>query len=150
MTSYNEDLGRELGWEDDIENESDFILLPEGEYDFRITNFERARHNGSANLPPCNKAVVYCTIDREGGKATIKNNLFLHTKTESFLSAFFISIGQKEKGKPVKMNWNKVLGATGRCKVSQYTGRDGNINNDIKSFLPPAEEPNKGFVPGTF
>lgn len=38
----------EYGWEDEIVNESgDYTLLPEGDYDFTIQKFERARHGGS-------------------------------------------------------------------------------------------------------
>ena len=42
---------KELGWDDVIEKESDFTLLPAGDYDFTITGFERARHEGSEKLP---------------------------------------------------------------------------------------------------
>lgn len=38
---------RELGWDDEIVKESDFILLPEGDYNFKVAGFERARHEGS-------------------------------------------------------------------------------------------------------
>ena len=39
----------EYGWEDEIVNEGgDFVLLPEGDYDFTVAKYERARHEGSA------------------------------------------------------------------------------------------------------
>ena len=39
---------REFGWEDEIEKDSpDYITLPEGDYDFEVVDFERARHEGS-------------------------------------------------------------------------------------------------------
>ena len=140
---------RELGWYDEIQKESEFILLKPGEYDFEVTEFERARHAGSVNLPPCNKAIIYCTIQTPEGKTTIKNNLFLHTKTEYFLSAFFIAIGQKKRGEALKMNWNTVVGSKGRCKVGQYVGGDGNTYNEIKSFLEPKQVAAQ-FTSGTF
>ena len=83
---------KELGWDDVIEKESDFTLLPAGDYDFTITGFERARHEGSEKLPPCNKAVVSIHIDAPEGSTTIQHNLFLHSKCEGMLSAFFIGI----------------------------------------------------------
>mgnify|MGYP000863540518 CR=1 FL=1 len=44
----------EYGWEDEIVNEGgDFVLLPEGDYDFTVAKYERARHEGSAKVPPC-------------------------------------------------------------------------------------------------
>ena len=38
--------GRELGWDDEIEKGADYVLLPEGEYDFTIESFERGRFEG--------------------------------------------------------------------------------------------------------
>ena len=53
----------EYGWEDEIVNEGgDFVLLPEGDYDFTVAKYERARHEGSAKVPPCNMAKVTFTI----------------------------------------------------------------------------------------
>ena len=53
------DLDRELDWNDTIEKDGDeFVLLPEGDYDFEVISFERGRHPGSEKLPPCNKATL--------------------------------------------------------------------------------------------
>ena len=40
------EMDRELGWDDVIEKDSNFVTLPEGDYDFVIDHFERARHPG--------------------------------------------------------------------------------------------------------
>lgn len=135
------EMERELGWDDEIEKDgSDFILLPEGDYDFTVESFERGRHNGSEKLPPCNKAILKLRIETPEGTALINHNLFLHTRTEGMISAFFTSIGQKKKGEKVKMNWNAVIGAKGRCKVEihEWTGNDGEKRqgNDVKKFYP--------------
>ena len=135
------EMERELGWDDEIEKDSgEFILLPEGDYDFTVESFERSRHGGSEKLPACNKAILRLRIDTEEGSALINHNLFLHTKTEGMISAFFTSIGQKKKGEKIKMNWNAVVGAKGRCKVGvhEWTGTDGEKwqGNDIKKFYP--------------
>lgn len=151
-------MDRELGWDDEIEKESEgFTLLPEGEYDFTVTGFERARHTGSAKLPPCNKAIVTIHIESPQGTANIRHNLFLHSKTEGMLSAFFISIGQKKHGERLRMNWQTVVGAHGRCKVGvhTWTGSDGEQrqSNEIRRFLEPAEAPagsKTTFTPGRF
>lgn len=148
---------RELGWDDPIENDGpDFILLPAGDYDFVVTEFERQRHNGSEKLPPCNKAVVSLKFETPEGSTTIKHNLFLHTKTEGMLCAFFTGIGQRKKGEKLNMNWNEVVGSTGRAKVSvrTYKNKDGEERtiNDIKKIYEPDE--NKpaavGYTPGSF
>lgn len=137
---------RALGWDDEIEKESEFTVLKPGEYDYTVESFERGRHNGSENLPPCNIAILKIRVHSNEGDAVITHRLFLHSKTEGFLSAFFTSIGQKKQGEKLKMNWNEVPRATGRCKIGikEY---NGNQYNEIKSFLPKAQ---KTFTPGQF
>lgn len=144
---------KELQWDDTIEKESsDFILLPEGDYNFTVESFERGRHGGSEKLPPCNKAVLTLVIGTAEGDVRITHNLFLHSKTEPLLSAFFTCIGQKKKGEPLKMDWGMVPGASGRCRVvvSPYRNRDGEERkcNDIKKFYPKEEGP--AFKAGEF
>jgi hypothetical protein len=148
---------RELGWDDQIENDGpDFTLLPAGDYDFVVTEFERQRHNGSEKLPPCNKAVVSLKFETPEGSTTIKHNLFLHTKTEGMLCAFFTGIGQRKKGEKLNMNWNAVVGSTGRAKVSvrTYKNKDGEERtiNDIKKIYEPDENKpaSVGYTPGSF
>lgn len=153
-----EDMGYELSWDAAIEKESpEFILLQEGDYEFTVTKFERARHNGSEKLPPCNKAIVYLSIETHEGISIIQHQLFLHSITESMLSAFFTAIGQKKKGEKMTMNWNTVVGSKGRCRVyiDTWTGRDGEEkkSNKVRKFYEP-EEPYQstsgGFTPGRF
>lgn len=136
--NYTQD--RELGWNDEIQKESTFTILPNGEYAFTVTNFERARHGGSAKLPACNKAVL--TLSFPDG-VEIKHNLFLHSKTEGLLSNFFICIGHKKPGEKLRMDWNRVRGSRGRAKIGVREWKDdyGRTReaNDITEFLAPAE-----------
>jgi len=143
---------RELGWDDVIENDSpEFVILPDGDYDFEVVDFERGRHNGSEKLPPCNKAIVHIRIEVKEGISIIKHQLFLHTITEGMLCAFFTGIGQRQKGERLKMNWNAVVGSKGRCKVGtrKWTNDEGKemTFNEIKKFYEPE---GKGFTPGKF
>ena len=158
MSNYD-DLGTEitrtegeLGWNDVIENDSpEFVILPDGDYDFEVIDFERGRHNGSEKLPPCNKAIVHIRIEGKEGISIIKHQLFLHTITEGMLCAFFTGIGQRQKGERLKMNWNAVVGSKGRCKVGirKWTNDEGRemVFNEVKKFYEPE---GKGFTPGTF
>ena len=145
---------RELGWDEQITKEgSEFVLLPEGEYDFEVKSFTRGRHTGSAKLPPCNKAILKIEVTDGQRTAVIEHNLFLHTKVEGLLSQFFIAIGQKKHGEPLNMNWNSVIGAKGRCKVrvDEWKGNDGRDykSNKIASFLEP-KNVQPTFTPGAF
>lgn len=135
-------IERELGWDDEISRESNFVIIPEGDYDFTVVSFERGRHEGSDKLPPCNKAILTLKIDLpDGTTQNMTHNLFLHSKTEGLLSAFFTCIGQKKKGEPLRMNWNAVIGARGRCKISIRNWKNKNgedmQSNDIKKFYEP-------------
>lgn len=146
-------IDRALDWDDTIEKESsDFVLLPEGDYNYVVESFQRGRHNGSDKLPPCPKAILKIRIESEKGTALITHNLFLHTKTEGMLSAFFESIGQKKKGEKISMNWNLVTGATGLASIGvhEYKNKDGEDrkSNQIKKFYPKEEKP--AFTAGTF
>lgn len=134
---------RELGWDDTIEKDGGggFTLLPEGDYNFTVAKFERARYAGSANLPPCNQAKIELTIHcPQNGDVTIFHNLFLHTKTEGLLSNFFSGIGKKKKGERLQMSaalWNSIVGARGRCQLehNKYTSKgEERVNNQVRKF----------------
>ena len=138
----NTTTDREFGWDDEIEKDgSDFVLLPEGDYDFTVKSFQRGRHNGSEKLPACNKAELTITIWGKEDSVDVKHNLFLHSKVEGMLSAFFTAIGQKKYGEKLKMNWNTVVGAKGKCHVyvDTYTGNDNKEykSNKIRKFYAP-------------
>lgn len=140
------EMERELGWEDEIEKDSDYIILPEGDYDFTVKSFERGRHGGSEKLPVCNKAILTLCVMNNGREISITKDLFLHSKMEAMLSAFFSSIGQKKKGEKLKMNWSVVTGSTGRAHIAPKRYND-NDYNEIKKFYPKEE---KQFKAGEF
>lgn len=126
MTDFNNNFDHELDWNDEITNDgAEFISLQPGDYQFTVTNIERARHtpnpHNPGKLPACNKAIVSVKIETAEGSTTLKHNLFLHSTTEGMLSAFFGAIGQKKHGQPLKMNWN-VIGATGVCRINKRKG----------------------------
>jgi len=126
-----------MDWNDYIENEGEIITLPEGDYDFVVTNFEKGKHEGSAKIPPCNKAILELTFKAPTGqRGRCKEFLLLHESVEWKLCAFFRSIGQKQHGTGVQMDWSKVPNARGRAHVI--------INdqgyNRVGKFLDPETE----------
>lgn len=141
--SYENNQPHEYGWNDEIENDSSFVLLPEGEYNFRVTGFERGVHEPKegGKLPRCPKADLTLEVDDgNGNTATIYDTLYLHSKCEGQLCAFFTAIGQRKKGERIRMNWGAVLGAAGRAKiyVDKYNGKE---KNKVKRYLEPEEAP---------
>lgn len=145
-----------MDWDSEIEHESaEFVLLPDGDYDFEVIDFERARHGGSAKLPPCPKAIVTVKIhDINDNVTIIKHNFFLHSSCEGMICAFFTCVGLRRKGERFQMAWDKIVGCKGRCKVTQrkYTGSDGNeyTTNEIRKFYEPVAEPAKAWNAGQF
>lgn len=152
----NNENGKELDWDSEIENESpDFVLLPEGEYEFEVISFERARYAGGDKLPPCNQAKLKLKIETPEGIATINHNLFLHSRTEGLLSSFFNCIGQKKHGEKAQMNWGRVIGSRGRAIVGTKTYKEKEYN-EVKRFIdsadatPAAGQTGANFMPGKF
>lgn len=141
-------LGVELDWDAPIEKESEFILLPDGDYDFTVESFEKKRFDGSKKMAACNMAVLNIRIDTDQGSAHIFHNLYLNSKTEWVLSAFFASIGQKKRGEVLNMKWQLVPGSKGKCKVG-HEDYNGNTYNRINKFYP-AYDQEVSFTPGEF
>lgn len=158
MNNLN-DPGRELGWEDEIENEgSPRVVLEPGEYPFTVLSFERARFAGSEKVPPCPQAIVHLQINAPEGPVPMNVNLFLHTRFEWKLCQFFTSLGLRQHGEKLRMNWAAVAGRSGRCKITKRTYKDRNGTdreaNDVDEFLDPISAPSApqagGFTPGAF
>lgn len=152
MENYNAlNQGHEFDWDDEIQEEgSSFVILPEGDYRFTVEKVERARHPGSAKLPPCNKAIVtFCVYGANGEQNLITKYYFLHSTLESMLSEFFSAIGLKGKDEKVKMCWKEAVGRSGVCKVyienyhkkDDKPGENTGYSNKIKKLYPSYNQP---------
>lgn len=138
---------RELDWDEEISNEGGYVLLPEGDYPFTIVKMERARYEGSAKVAPCRMAKL--TIELHGGdkgEGSVTVRLFLLSRFQWKIAELFISLGlARPDDETVRMQWDKVEGATGLCHVSvrEYTKQSGphagetGQSNEITKFLPP-------------
>ena len=136
-----------LGWDEDVSAESrEFVVLPNGTYDFVITGFERGQFNGSAKLPPCNKATITLQITYLDMQVSVKTDLLLCRSLEWKLTSFFKSIGFKAENGRIRMDWTKVTGAKGkaRIKIRTYTSQDGDERriNDVDYFIEPQKNEN--------
>ena len=131
-----------FNWDGTIEVESgEFILLPEGEYDFRVTQLDKT----TSNKTSAPMAVVHLRIEHDGGETTLKDYLVLSRQAEWKLCSFFRAIGLKKSGEPFVMNWNLVEGRSGRAKIKQekYSKKDGGegISNKVDSYLDCKDDP---------
>lgn len=147
-----ENMDREFNWDDEITNDSNFVELPAGDYDFVIDHFERGRSKGSDKLPPCNMATVYFNVKGPDGQvAQIRENYILHSRLEWKLSELFRGVGLKKEGETLRMNWNALPGLTGRAKVTL----DADRNDPSKKYnhinkLYPKDDTNKKYQAGNF
>lgn len=134
-----------MDWNDSIETDGqEYVLLPEGDYNFTVINFERGRFPGGPKVPPCNKASITVQVNHKDGVATVKFDLLLYRSLEWRISAFFRCIGQKKHGEKLTMDWNIVIGSQGRAHFKQrtYTNQAGEekVINDIERFVDYNEE----------
>lgn len=133
MADFN-NMGEAYEWDSEIEKENEFVFLPDGEYNFRVVAFERARFDGSEKMAACPAAKLVLEVEASAGVATINDRLLLNSKMEWKLSSFFGAIGQKKHGERLKMDWGKVIGSAGRAKIGHrtYNGRD---YNEVKEYI---------------
>jgi len=148
-----EDNGKSLGWDDQIEGDGDFQLIPAGEYGFRVDKLEKKWFKGSEKMCACNQVELTLEIlGDDGPMGNVTTNLFLNEKCMGIYSSFFRSIGQKKHGEPCKPDWGKVIGSTGRCKVKVRTfkTREGKEleSNDVTFLDPIPAEQATSFNPG--
>lgn len=139
LDNYQNDQNQFLDWNDIIEDDGQqFVILPEGDYNFTVTNFERGRFPGGQKIPACNKATLTLQVTMNDGIAIVHTDFLLHKSMEWKLSAFFRCIGLKKHGERLVMDWSRVIGCEGRArfKPRTYTDRDGNERqtNEVDRF----------------
>lgn len=137
--------GESFDWNDEISDEGgEFPILEPGDYDFTVEAFTRKRFNGSDKMCACNQVVLKLRIDCPEG-VVVEDNLFLNRKTEWKVSQFFLAIGQKRPGVPLRPNWDALPGSRGRCKlyIDKWKGRDGRDfeTNKVDKYYAPGAAP---------
>lgn len=153
-TAHADTSDRVIDWDEVVtDSRKEYVLLQPGTYPFKVTNFERRQYHGSEKMPPCPQAVVTVAIDGgEQGEGSAVVNFFLTERQKWKLAQFFVSIGILEKGGTGRMDWTKVVGATGMCELYNREYKD-NKYNEIKKWLAPESHEQKssaGYKAGTF
>lgn len=144
-----------FSWDDEVENESSFLILEPGIYRFKVSGFERSRYEGGDKIPACPCADVELTVyDEFGRSTTIRERFFLVERMEWKISQFFIGVGLKKHGEKVPLSaFNKIIGREGMCKVivdTYKSKKDGKEyeNNKIDAYLDPEKNPVPSTAPG--
>ena len=133
-----------MGWDDEIENDGEgYKVLPEGEYDFIVEDFSRARYDGEATQKPCPMAELKLRVRGEQESGIVQDTIILNRKFEWKMCAFFTAIGARKRGETLRPNWNAVKGTKGCCKItvakhtSRKSGKEYDINN--VTYLEPED-----------
>lgn len=149
-----------LDWDSEISQDAvEIPLLVPGIYPFTVDHFERKQYDGGEKIPACPLAEVYLNVHTKQGDVPVRTALFLHQTMEWQLSAFFRCVSLKKKGEALRMNWNKVPGATGWAEFSNREYKDKKYNQ-VRRFIDPGKAPqaasapqpvaNTGFTAGQF
>lgn len=134
----------EYDWGTPIEDvpEPEFLVLPEGDYDFTVLKVERSRTKEKPGSPACNMAILTLQIKAPDGQTVaVTDYLVLRSSLQWKLSQFFKAIGQMPEGaKNFRMNWGAVPGAHGRCHLyvdewQPSNGGEKRKNNKVKAYL---------------
>jgi hypothetical protein len=141
-----QDKGTALGWEDEGQvQDSQFELVPEGEYDYEVVNLKRERFDGSDKISACPVAALQLRfINVNTGLSTTGScRLFLNSKVQWRITQFFKSCGLVDpnaaEGTSMPMSlFNQAVGCTGRVKVKITKSKDGKYDNNDFNFVPKA------------
>ena len=147
--SNSQSIGDEtMGWGDTLATDGrQSFILPEGDYDFVVSKFERGHFPGSEKMCSGPKATLTLQVKTESGTVNVRTDLILNRRVEFRLSEFFRSIGLKKPGERLVMDWSKVEGKCGRAHFKPRTyiknGETRQANN-VESFYDYGE---KDFLP---
>ena len=138
-----------FGWDDEV-NESEFEILPDGDYFFTVTGFERAQFepkSADSKVGACQQANIEFTIQWKNSAGQDRTNKIVHRlklwrTLEWMIYQFFESIGLRKKGDgSQKMPWGQIIGKTGVCQIGHHTDNKGNDYNDVLKCYPPELAP---------
>lgn len=147
------------GFDDEIDEGQENILLPNGTYKFQVSKMERGEYERSAKMPACKTVDLTLLVDYQGGTVFVNKRFFLTSNNTNQIFRFFLSIGDQPgpNGK-IRMNWPGCIGKSGYYESKQRASKtDPNVKfNDVKRFLKPGEvtpqptQPQQGWQGGRF
>lgn len=144
------DLGYALDWDStgEVQN-SQFELLPEGEYDYEVVNLKHERYGGGDKMAACPVAALQLKCRGEKGTGIAFVRLYLNSKVLWRITSFFKSCGlipvETAEGTKFPMTlFEDAVGCSGRCKVritkSESKGKTYE-NNEVDFLMPRKVEP---------
>lgn len=134
-----ENENKEIGWDAVISDKDNVrIVLPEGDYPFKVIRMERGRYLGSAKIPACNKVTYTLVVNTNMGESYTNIDLILYSSVEWKLSSFLRCVGLKKHGEDLKLDVNKPVGCFGKAhfKPREYLNKNNEtrVVNDVTKF----------------
>lgn len=135
--------------------DNEFVLLPEGQYKFTVTNKDMGFHQPNPQNPgkmPAGTGFVKLHLTLDGGQlgtATVQDRFFMHPSVNWRIGAFFKSIGMiPEDSKQITLNWDAVIGKTGYCTIKHTQGtKEGTTFMNVDRYLKPSQVQNQNATP---
>ncbi|MBR6983895.1 MAG: hypothetical protein IKH75_10300 [Ruminococcus sp.] len=142
-----------IGWDDEIEESSSFELMPDGDYWFEVTGFEREwwqpANPDTSRIKACNQASLDLAITWKNEKgedkvSKLKYKLKITDSLTFLIFQFFEAVGLRKKGEGSKLKlslFNQVIGKTGICEIGHREGTKGGTFNEVKRCYAPEDAP---------
>ena len=131
-------MGNVLDLDGSISKESQFVDVPEGEYNARIDHVENAVCEWSNEYNGNPMRVVYVNVYLPNNEeAQLRENFLLNSDFEWKLSQLFLSTGQKKKGEPLPnlgRALNELAGQSCRIKVKKNKGKGDNADKTYSNI----------------
>lgn len=121
--------------------DNSFVVLPEGDYHFRVYSHEVVIAT-SDKLPPNTKQVVVTLeVPSAQGTAKVRHYLNVYKKALFAIRQFTDCIQlTKETGK-ASINLDEMDGKTGICHLISQVGNNGNEYNRVDTLYLPSKAP---------
>ncbi len=118
--------------EDDlIIEKTEYITLPEGDYEFTVDDFTYDEYAGSEKIPACPSAKLRATVQTEKGTAYATYNFYLYEgkgvqRVARFLKSVGLDGAGQTFGKLFRKAVNEHLKGYAHIKPSEYNGKTYN------------------------
>lgn len=127
-------------WEGEISvnpNDTEYITLAPGEYDFTVVSVERVAADGrfkwAKEGTPGSKLTLRISDPNSGQDVNVFDTIYM--SQESKLKAFWGSLGRYKKGEDkLKTPWTQITGEEGRCEIVCKNSGDKVFNN-VKKYI---------------
>lgn len=126
-----------------VEDAPEFVILPNGVYNFVVKDYNISDYPGSQKLPPCKCFTVNLMIDGgDKGVGSCRNNFYLCTNNVRFLRDFLASVGKIAPNASDFTLTPSLLDVAGLKGRGEFSAREynGKFYQNLKKSMPPVDK----------